>query len=102
MGLAPWRFTYYIARTGVTGVQDDVSATLGEEVQALRAFSSVPIYVGFGISTAAQARQVAALADGVIVGSALVKELEEADPLRAKENFLQKAQLDLLHKFSFM
>jgi tryptophan synthase alpha chain len=86
-------FVYYIARTGVTGLQDDVSPTLEQEIEALRSYASVPIYVGFGISTAEQARHVASLADGVIIGSALVKELEEPDPLRAKSNFLRKAEV---------
>lgn len=70
-------FIYYISRTGVTGERDEMRATLGTEVEALRRLTELPIAVGFGISTAEQAREVAAVADGVVVGSALVRELEE-------------------------
>jgi tryptophan synthase alpha chain len=69
-------FLYYVSRTGVTGVQAELAGGLEEEVRALRAVSPVPVAVGFGISTGAQARRVAAVADGVVVGSALVEALE--------------------------
>ncbi len=65
-------FLYYISRTGVTGARADVRSGLAGEVAALRAAAGVPVVVGFGISTAAQAAEVAALADGVVVGSALI------------------------------
>ena len=70
-------FVYYVSRLGVTGVRSDVSATLGDETKRLRAAITLPVAVGFGISTAAQATQVAAVADGVIVGSAIVKIIED-------------------------
>lgn len=65
-------FLYYISRTGVTGARAEVRSGLAEEVAALRAAAHVPIVVGFGISTAAQAAEVAGVADGVVVGSALI------------------------------
>lgn len=68
-------FVYYISRTGVTGARAELAANLGVEVAALRAASPVPVAVGFGISTPEQARTVAAVADGVVVGSALVDAL---------------------------
>lgn len=67
-------FVYLISRTGVTGERADISADLPRTVQRLRSATSLPICVGFGISTAAQAREVAALADGIVVGSAVVRE----------------------------
>lgn len=68
-------FLYYVSRTGVTGARQSLAENLGREVAALRSVSPVPVAVGFGISTADQARTVAALADGVVVGSALVDAL---------------------------
>lgn len=65
-------FLYYVSRTGVTGARAELTATLREEVEAVRAASDLPVAVGFGISTPEQARAVAGLADGVVVGSAVV------------------------------
>ncbi|MGQ0539569.1 MAG: tryptophan synthase subunit alpha [Gemmatimonadaceae bacterium] len=67
-------FIYLISRTGVTGERADVSAELAPTIARLRSASGLPICVGFGISTPAQARAVGALADGVVVGSAVVRE----------------------------
>lgn len=66
-------FVYYISRTGVTGAGAALSGTLEDEVGALREASPLPVAVGFGISRAEHARRVAAVADGVVVGSALVE-----------------------------
>ena len=66
-------FVYLISRLGVTGLQETTAATLPETIKRLRSATSLPICVGFGISTPAQARGVGELADGVVVGSALVK-----------------------------
>jgi tryptophan synthase alpha chain len=65
-------FVYYVSRTGVTGAQSALAAGLAAEVAAVRAATPVPVAVGFGISTPEQAAVVAASADGVVVGSALV------------------------------
>lgn len=66
-------FVYLISRLGVTGVQNDLAATLPATVQRLRAASALPVCVGFGISGPAQAAAVARIADGVVVGSAIVR-----------------------------
>jgi len=71
-------FLYYISRTGVTGVQTDLPADLEKEVGMIREGVSLPVAVGFGISTAEQAARVGAIADGVVVGSALVQTLEDS------------------------
>ncbi|HVZ78039.1 MAG TPA: tryptophan synthase subunit alpha [Gemmatimonadaceae bacterium] len=70
-------FVYLISRLGVTGMQDQLSAELPGTIARLRAATDLPICVGFGVSTPEQAAAVARLADGVVVGSALVRAAEE-------------------------
>ena len=65
-------FLYYISRAGVTGARTELRGELAREVASIRASVELPIAVGFGISTPAQAALVAGIADGVVVGSALV------------------------------
>lgn len=69
-------FLYYISRTGVTGARSELRRELGDEVSRLRERVGLPVAVGFGISSPEQAAAVAGVADGVVVGSALVKTLE--------------------------
>jgi tryptophan synthase alpha chain len=69
-------FVYYVSRTGVTGLHATLAESLDAEVGELRRHSPVPVAVGFGISTPEQAAAVAAVAEGVVVGSALVERLE--------------------------
>lgn len=71
-------FLYCVSVAGVTGARTDLPPGLIERVQWLRTKTDVPIMVGFGISGPEQARQVAEVADGVIVGSALVRLLDAA------------------------
>lgn len=66
-------FVYYISREGVTGERADLADNLGEQVAKIRNISAAPVVVGFGISSPEQARAVASLADGVVVGSAIVR-----------------------------
>ena len=70
-------FLYYVSREGVTGERTDVAASLPERVAAIRATTPLPVAVGFGISTPEQVRSVAAVADAVVVGSAIVKRIGE-------------------------
>src|SRR4051812_25039003 len=65
-------FLYYVSREGVTGVRDQVAANIPEAIARVRAKTSLPMVVGFGIGTRAQVAEVAKHADGVVVGSALV------------------------------
>lgn len=65
-------FLYYVSREGVTGVRDQVAGNIPEAVARIRTHTKLPTVVGFGISSRAQVAQVAAQADGVVVGSALV------------------------------
>ena len=69
-------YIYYVSLKGVTGARDMVEAGLENSLARLRRLTDKPIAVGFGISTAAQASTVARLADGVIVGSAIVECIE--------------------------
>ncbi|MBM3872417.1 MAG: tryptophan synthase subunit alpha [Verrucomicrobia bacterium] len=70
-------FIYYVSREGVTGVRDAVAANIPEAVARIRRATSLPVVVGFGISRREHVRAVAADADGVVVGSALVNCIRE-------------------------
>lgn len=69
-------FIYLVSRLGVTGVAESLASGLADSVAAVRKETTLPIAVGFGISNPEQATSVARLADGVVVGSALVATLE--------------------------
>jgi tryptophan synthase alpha chain len=66
-------FVYTVSLSGTTGERDELPPELGTTVERVRAATDVPVAVGFGISTAEHARRVAAVADGVIVGSRIVR-----------------------------
>jgi tryptophan synthase alpha chain len=70
-------FLYYVTVTGVTGARQSVSTSLADELKTIRAAMKLPVVAGFGISTPEQAAQVATTADGVVVGSAIVKLFEK-------------------------
>jgi tryptophan synthase alpha chain len=70
-------FVYLVSRTGVTGERASVSGSVGPLVTAMRGVTKLPLAVGFGISTAEQVRAVGAVADGVVVGSAFERAIEE-------------------------
>jgi len=66
-------FIYLVSSMGVTGIRSEISTDLASIVSGIRGVTALPVAIGFGIHTPAQAAQMAAIADGVIVGSALVK-----------------------------
>jgi tryptophan synthase alpha chain len=70
-------FVYLISRLGVTGGRTTIGGDLRGAVDAVRAVTPLPVAVGFGIGTGAQAAAVAEFADGVVVGSALVRAMED-------------------------
>ncbi|MHB8122687.1 MAG: tryptophan synthase subunit alpha [Desulfuromonadaceae bacterium] len=70
-------FVYYVTVTGVTGARTSVSTTLVQELSRVKQAISLPVMAGFGISTPDQAAEVGCLADGVVVGSAIVKLFEQ-------------------------
>src|SRR5882672_1939504 len=68
-------FVYYVSREGVTGMQQKVAQNIAEMTGKIRTHTKLPVAVGFGISTPEQAKGVAACADAVVVGSAIVNEV---------------------------
>ena len=81
-------FLYCVSSLGVTGMRSDLNTSIAELIVQVRKVSQVPCAVGFGISTPEQARDMAAISDGVIVGSAIVKLIaefgkESAAPVKA-------------------
>jgi tryptophan synthase alpha chain len=82
-------FVYLVSRTGVTGERQNLSDSIAALVSAMRARTELPLAVGFGISTPDQAAAVAQLADGVIVGSAFVRIIEQNAQSTGLEDRLQ-------------
>jgi tryptophan synthase alpha chain len=80
-------FVYLVSRTGVTGERAALSDALGGLIDEVRSVTGLPLAAGFGISTPEQAAQVAQMADGVVVGSALVRLVEEGADLGRIEDF---------------
>jgi tryptophan synthase alpha chain len=76
-------FVYVVSTRGVTGERQGLPPELAELVRAVKREASVPAAVGFGISTPEQAAEVGAIADGVIIGSRLVREVADAPGLEA-------------------
>ncbi len=82
-------FIYLVSVTGVTGVREKLPANLKEFVARVRKVASQPVCIGFGISTPEQARQVARISDGVIVGSRIIQLMETDDSLLSVGNFIE-------------
>jgi tryptophan synthase alpha chain len=79
-------FIYYVSFKGITGADRLDAAALEEPVARIRARSDLPVAAGFGISDGASARAVSAFTDGVVIGSALVKQLAETESREAAVN----------------
>jgi len=82
-------FVYLVSRTGVTGVQDSLSASVAPLVEAVRAATDLPLAVGFGISKPAHMAELGRLVEAVVVGSAFVRLIE-----RNAENPTLETQLE--------
>jgi len=82
-------FVYLVSLTGVTGVRNKLPPNLEAFVARVRRVTKQPLCVGFGISTPEQARQVARIADGVIVGSRLIQLMEAEDGFMSLGNFVK-------------
>jgi tryptophan synthase alpha chain len=90
-------FVYYVSITGITGTASASAADIGGAIARLRRHTDLPVAVGFGIKTAAQAAEVAALADAAVVGSALINCLaENLDADGVAEPGLVKAVLSMV------
>ncbi|HAH05776.1 MAG TPA: tryptophan synthase subunit alpha [Elusimicrobia bacterium] len=85
-------FIYYVSRLGVTGARESLSQTLDEELTRIKRVAAKPVAVGFGISTPEQAACAARGADAVVVGSALVRLLEDAAPGQAAARIGESAR----------
>ncbi len=83
-------FIYYISRTGVTGASSTLVQSLPEQVAAVKKHTHLPIAVGFGVSRPSHVKSIAQYADGIVVGSAIVGEIERTggDP-KAVEKFVR-------------
>jgi tryptophan synthase alpha chain len=87
-------FVYLISRMGVTGARDDVPDDLPDTIGRLRRATRLPLCVGFGISNATQARRIGRLADGIVVGSAIVRAAGESVAAAAKLASALRSALD--------
>ena len=74
-------FVYYVSITGITGAAAAQSADVAPEVARIKASTDLPVIVGFGISTPETARAIASVADGCVVGSAIVREIGAGKPV---------------------
>lgn len=74
-------FVYYVSITGITGAAAAQSGDVGPEVARIKAATDLPVIVGFGIRSPKTARAIASVADGAVVGSAIVKMVEEKKPV---------------------
>ncbi len=88
-------FVYLVSRTGVTGEREALSEQVGRLVARLRAITALPLAVGFGISRPEQAAAAARLADGVVVGSAFVRIIEQAHESADLETRLRRFAREL-------
>jgi tryptophan synthase alpha chain len=76
-------FLYYVAIAGITGTRSAAGEEVGRAVTRLKAATTLPVAVGFGVKTPEQAAEIARVADGVVVGSAIVETIANAAPERA-------------------
>jgi tryptophan synthase alpha chain len=91
-------FIYLVSVVGVTGARDQVAPDLAEFVARVRAAASKPVCVGFGIANAESAQRVAQIAEGVIVGSALVAQIgDAANAVDAAKNFVAELRTAMDH-----
>ncbi len=90
-------FVYYVSITGITGAAEAQSAEVGPEVARIKAATDLPVIVGFGINTPEQSRAIAGIADGAVVGSAIVKRIEEGRPVAEVLDFV-KSLADGAHR----
>jgi tryptophan synthase alpha chain len=88
-------FIYLVSVTGVTGARETLPENLKEFVERVRRQTDKPLCIGFGISTAEQARQLAGMADGVIVGSRIIQLIESDSSLKELSDFTKQLRTAL-------
>ena len=74
-------FVYYVSITGITGAAAPQPSDVAPEVARIKAATDLPVIVGFGITSAEAAQGIASIADGCVVGSAIVKSIAEGKPV---------------------
>ncbi len=82
-------FVYYVSITGITGAADAVAGEVGPEVARIQAASGLPVVVGFGIKTPEAAERIAGVADGAVVGSAIVERIGRGDSAESVLGFVR-------------
>ena len=89
-------FIYYVAIAGITGAGSANVETVGYEVARIKRSTDLPVCIGFGIKTSEQAAEMAAVADGAVVGSAIVEKMGKGEPIADVLAFV-KALSDAAH-----
>ncbi len=82
-------FVYYVSITGITGAAEADAVDVAPEVARIKAGTDLPVIVGFGINTPEKSRAIAGIADGVVVGSAIVSQIGEGKPVGEVLDFVR-------------
>ncbi|MEX0339026.1 MAG: tryptophan synthase subunit alpha [Arenibacterium sp.] len=82
-------FVYYVSITGITGAAEAQAGDVGPEVARIKEATDLPVVVGFGIKTPEHAKNIASVADGAVVGSAIVDKIGSGEPVEDVLNFVQ-------------
>ena len=90
-------FVYYVSITGITGSAEADAGDVAPEVERIQKASGLPVIVGFGVNTPAKAEAIASVADGVVVGSAIVSKIADGLPVEDVLSFV-KTLLDGAHR----
>ena len=90
-------FIYYVSLTGVTGARSKLPPEITSNVRLIKSITGKPVAVGFGISNAKQAGSIAKIADGVIIGSAIVKIIGEKRNIVSRVSNFAKGLAKVIH-----
>ncbi|WP_171125775.1 MULTISPECIES: tryptophan synthase subunit alpha [unclassified Ruegeria] len=82
-------FVYYVSITGITGAAEAQATNVGPEVARIKAATDLPVIVGFGINTPEKSRAIASVADGAVVGSAIVSQIASGKPVSDVLSFVK-------------
>ena len=82
-------FVYYVSITGITGAAEAQATDVGPEVARIKAATDLPVIVGFGINSPEKSRAIASVADGAVVGSAIVSQIAEGKPVAEVRDFVK-------------
>jgi len=92
-------FIYLVSRTGVTGERDSISSAVGPLIRSMRAVTDLPLAVGFGVSTPEHVAEIGAQAEAVVVGSAIMRVIEQNAGNQSLEIQLESFVRELKHGF---